>query len=152
MGKLVNYEAITMSQESDLATDRLRRLKEEIDAKLIELSRIQASEDFVREASFVAEFDELMKKYQFNSNDAFAMLDPGSLFGSEFDVEDFFEVLQRISANAKADPETSKGRPLMRYQNPFTGEVVETKGTNHKKLREWKATHGRQAVEAWKIN
>lgn len=146
----MSYEAATMAQEADLATARLLRLKEEIDAKLVELARIQASDEFVRELSFVAEFNELMQKYQFSSSDAFAMLDPGHFFGTDFDVEDFFDALQTITANEKSDPDVTKGRSVMRYRNPFTSEVVETKGTNHKKLREWKSVHGRQVVETWR--
>jgi hypothetical protein len=35
------------------------------------------------------------------------------------------------------------------YKNPHTGEVVETKGGNHKGLKEWKAEHGSATVESW---
>jgi hypothetical protein len=35
------------------------------------------------------------------------------------------------------------------YKNPHTGEVVETKGGNHKTLKEWKAEHGSATVESW---
>ena len=44
---------------------------------------------------------------------------------------------------------TLKGRNLMRYRNPFTGEVVETKGGNHKILKDWKAEYGSDTVESW---
>lgn len=35
------------------------------------------------------------------------------------------------------------------YKNPNTGEVVETKGGNHKTLKEWNAQHGAATVESW---
>jgi hypothetical protein len=35
------------------------------------------------------------------------------------------------------------------YKNPHTGEVVETKGGNHKTLKEWKAEYGSDTVESW---
>ncbi|WP_372242356.1 hypothetical protein [Pseudomonas sp. ANT_J12] len=38
----------------------------------------------------------------------------------------------------------------MLYRNPFTSEVIETKGTNNKKLREWKSSHGSKIVEGWR--
>ncbi|WP_416195273.1 hypothetical protein [Pseudomonas sp. 10S4] len=38
----------------------------------------------------------------------------------------------------------------MRYRNRFTGLALEIKGTNNKKLREWKPAHGRELVEAWR--
>jgi len=35
------------------------------------------------------------------------------------------------------------------YKNPNTGEIIETKGGNHKGLKEWKAEHGSDTVESW---
>jgi hypothetical protein len=35
------------------------------------------------------------------------------------------------------------------YKNPHTGEVVETKGGNHKILKEWKIEHGSDIDERW---
>lgn len=35
------------------------------------------------------------------------------------------------------------------YKNPHSGEVIETKGGNHKTLKEWKAEHGSDLVESW---
>ncbi|EGH26812.1 hypothetical protein PSYMO_37207, partial [Pseudomonas amygdali pv. mori str. 301020] len=32
------------------------------------------------------------------------------------------------------------------YKHPKTGEVIETKGGNHKVLKEWKAEHGADVV------
>jgi hypothetical protein len=42
-----------------------------------------------------------------------------------------------------------KPRQVKVYKNPETGEVVETKGGNHKTLKEWKAEHGSATVESW---
>lgn len=150
MGSVENYKAADMSDEDDLAIDRLLRLKSEIDAKLVELSRIQGNSEFVREVTFVAEFKALIQKYQFTSNDAYAMLDPGYLFGGKFDVEKFFSALQSVIPQEEVIIPATKSRALMRYSNPFTGEIIETKGTNNKKLREWKSTYGSQTVEGWR--
>jgi hypothetical protein len=48
-----------------------------------------------------------------------------------------------------ATPGTRKPRELKIYKNPHTGEVVETKGGNHKTLKEWKTKHGSDVVESW---
>ncbi|TDV40909.1 hypothetical protein EDF87_118105 [Pseudomonas helmanticensis] len=56
------------------------------------------------------------------------------------------------SARGKAPvqaPGTRKPRELKTYKNPHTGEVVETKGGNHKTLKEWKTKHGSDMVESW---
>ncbi|MFJ6826234.1 DNA binding protein [Pseudomonas sp. NPDC090964] len=162
-----------MSGDDPLAIDRLVRLQSEIDAKLAELAQIQGNEEFVREAAFIAEFKALKEKYQFSTDDAFTLLDPARLFAPGLNVADFFNQLKsatpvtdQTAAHPSPDvpsttphsdtrPETRratvrKGRPMMRYRNPLTGEVLETKGTNHKTLRQWKAAHGRDVVESWR--
>lgn len=35
------------------------------------------------------------------------------------------------------------------YKNPHSGEIVETKGGNHKLLKAWKNEHGSHVVESW---
>ncbi|MNE44365.1 hypothetical protein D3C80_1385870 [compost metagenome] len=42
-----------------------------------------------------------------------------------------------------------KLREVKRYKNPHSGEVVETKGGNHKILKQWKQEHGSDTVESW---
>jgi len=41
-----------------------------------------------------------------------------------------------------------KPRQVKVYKNPHTGKVVETKGGNHKTLKEWKAEQGAATVES----
>ncbi|WP_431688829.1 histone-like nucleoid-structuring protein, MvaT/MvaU family [Hahella sp. NBU794] len=40
-------------------------------------------------------------------------------------------------------------RPLKVYKNPHTGEVVKTRGGNHKVLNEWRGKHGKETVDSW---
>jgi hypothetical protein len=47
---------------------------------------------------------------------------------------------------------TRKPRELKVYKNPHTGEIVETKGGNHKILKEWKTKHSSGVVESWLNN
>lgn len=67
------------------------------------------------------------------------------------------DVLQILSA---IDPTISGGkaaaaggvrakRPMKTYKNPHTGEVVQTRGGNHKTLNEWRKKHGKEAVQSW---
>ncbi|GAB0062957.1 hypothetical protein IBA8401_39870 [Pseudomonas syringae] len=44
---------------------------------------------------------------------------------------------------------TRKPRDLEVYKNPNTGEVIETKGGNHKALKQWNAEYGADVVEGW---
>jgi hypothetical protein len=43
-----------------------------------------------------------------------------------------------------------KPREMKVYVNPNTGATIETKGGNHKVLKEWKAAHGSDVVEGWR--
>jgi hypothetical protein len=56
--------------------------------------------------------------------------------------------LEAITYQEGRAPVPTEGRALMRYRNSFTGEVVETKGKNNKKLREWSAAHGPKLVDS----
>ena len=42
-----------------------------------------------------------------------------------------------------------RARKVKQYKNPHSGEVIETKGGNHKILKEWKAKWGADVVEGW---
>ena len=44
---------------------------------------------------------------------------------------------------------TRASRPLKTYRNPHTGEVVLTRGGNHKVLKVWREEYGKQAVDSW---
>ncbi|WOF81443.1 histone-like nucleoid-structuring protein, MvaT/MvaU family (plasmid) [Pseudomonas sp. FeN3W] len=43
-----------------------------------------------------------------------------------------------------------KPREMKVYVNPNTQERIETKGGNHKLLKQWKAEHGGDVVEGWR--
>jgi hypothetical protein len=49
-----------------------------------------------------------------------------------------------------AAPTPRRERPLKRYKNPHNGEIIETKGGNHKILKQWKAQYGGAEVESWR--
>lgn len=139
-----------MTQHEELEEERLLRLKSEVVAKLAEISKIQDGSELLRERSFIAEFKELKRKYQFSTQEAFALLDPSLLFDREFTVEDFFAVFQKSLSGSSPCVDRRHPKSLKKYRNPFTGEVIETKGFNNKKIREWKAAHGREEVESWR--
>lgn len=53
------------------------------------------------------------------------------------------------TATAVGVKPTRKARQVKTYKNPHNGEIVETKGGNHKTLKEWKAKWGGDVVEGW---
>jgi hypothetical protein len=60
-----------------------------------------------------------------------------------------FEPKSATAAGTDQGVKTRRAREVKIYQNPHTGEIVETKGGNQKTLKEWKAKHGADAVESW---
>jgi len=87
---------------------------------------------------FLERLDALATSYQFAPKDIILLLDPGRT-----DIEP--HALQTV----KPAPKKRKPRALKCYQNPNTGEVVQTKGANHKLLKQWKAEYGKAVVESW---
>lgn len=60
------------------------------------------------------------------------------------------EIKAKKSAGAGDEaPKQQRVRRTKRYTNPENGEVIETKGGNHKGLAEWKKKHGADKVESW---
>jgi hypothetical protein len=63
------------------------------------------------------------------------------LLGQSGSLDDIGEEYERLFKRLQSQVKV--------YKNPHTGEVVETKGGNHKTLKEWKAQHGTAIVESW---
>lgn len=57
--------------------------------------------------------------------------------------------VQKSGASTTKSGKTRKARSIKVYVNPHSGERVETKGGNHKTLKEWKAKWGGAVVESW---
>lgn len=55
-----------------------------------------------------------------------------------------FAAADRMDGNRTRAP-----RMVKRYKNPHTGEVIETKGGNHKGLKQWKDQYGADEVQNW---
>lgn len=51
---------------------------------------------------------------------------------------------------AAAPKAVRKAREVKIYKNPNSGERIETKGGNHRQLKEWKNEFGADVVESWR--
>jgi hypothetical protein len=83
---------------------------------------------------FETKLSGLLAKYGYSLKDGINLLDPQAGRGAP-------------TADSKA--RSRRPRQLKVYKNPHTGEVVETKGGNHKTLKDWKTEHGSATVESW---
>ena len=100
------------------------------------LKALQQDEKLQKEIEFEKTLRDLMGQYGKSLVDIIAILDPASS--------------QRTSrAASKAAPAAKRARKVKQYRNPHTNEVIETKGGNHKILKEWKAKWGSDEVEGW---
>ena len=103
-----------------------------------ELERLQNDERLKAELEFKEKLEALMREFDKSAAQVIALLDPQG------------------SRSAAAKPAGATGgvrrrRKLKIYKHPKTGEVVETRGGNHKTLKAWKDEHGSDTVESWVV-
>ncbi|MVW74976.1 histone-like nucleoid-structuring protein MvaT [Pseudomonas xionganensis] len=100
------------------------------------LKNLSQDDKLKKELEFEGKLRALMAEYQKSLRDIIAMIDP--------------DAKNAKATRAAAKPAGSKrARKVKQYKNPNTGEVIETKGGNHKTLKEWKAKWGGDVVEGW---
>ncbi|MGV8865070.1 MAG: histone-like nucleoid-structuring protein, MvaT/MvaU family [Pseudomonas sp.] len=104
--------------------------------QLAALEAMKGDKGLEQEIEFEGKLRTLLGEYNKSLRDVVSILDPqgGGKPGK---------------ASSTPDKTTRKPRAVKTYKNPHTGEVVETKGGNHKTLKEWKAEHGSDTVESW---
>ena len=113
-----------------------RKLEQQLAAQLAELESMKGDSGLQKEMEFETKLRALLGEYGYSLRDVIALLDP--------------QAAGRKPAPAAApEKATRKPRDMKVYKNPHTGEIVETKGGNHKLLKAWKAEHGADQVESW---
>ena len=105
----------------------------ELQARLANLSQ---DDKLKKELEFEGKLRTLMGEYSKSLRDVIALLDPESK-------------LSKGPRGAAKPVATKRARKVKQYKNPHNGEVIETKGGNHKTLKEWKAKWGGDVVEGW---
>lgn len=113
-----------------------RSTEEEIKKLQEKLKQLSQDGKLQQELEFEEKLRALMGLYQKSLRDIIALLDP-----------DFR--LAKQNAAKSATTTGKRARRVKQYQNPHTGEIIETKGGNHKTLKEWKANWGNETVESW---
>jgi len=100
------------------------------------LKNLSADDKLKKELEFEGKLRALMGEYQKSLRDMIALLDPSAAKSG------------KAARDSKATG-SKRARKVKQYKNPNTGEVIETKGGNHKTLKEWKAKWGADVVEGW---
>ena len=111
-----------------------RKLEQQLAAQLAELESMKSDSGLKKEMEFESKLRALLGEYGCSLKDVINLLDPQA---------------GRRAPATESKSGTRKPRQVKVYKNPHTGEVVETKGGNHKTLKEWKAKYGSDTVESW---
>ncbi|MDG9922401.1 MULTISPECIES: histone-like nucleoid-structuring protein, MvaT/MvaU family [unclassified Pseudomonas] len=96
------------------------------------LEALKDDEKLKREIEFENKIRSLLGEYGYSLRNVIDLLDPKASKGSVAPVKG-----------------ARRERTLKVYKNPNNGEVVETKGGNHKVLKAWKEQYGAEKVESW---
>ena len=113
-----------------------RQLEQQLAAQLAELEALKGSSELQKEIEFETKLRDLLSKYGYSLRDIINILDP--------------QANRRAAAPAAAaEKAPRRARQVKQYKNPHNGEIIETKGGNHKLLKEWKAQYGADVVEGW---
>ncbi|MNO20171.1 hypothetical protein D3C76_99170 [compost metagenome] len=112
-----------------------RKLEQTLAAQLAELEAMKGSAELQSEIEFETKLRDLLSKYGYSLRDIINILDP--------------QASRRAAAPAVAEKAPRRARQVKQYKNPHNGEIIETKGGNHKLLKKWKAEYGSDVVESW---
>lgn len=111
-----------------------RQLEKHLAEQLQALEALKGDAGLKQEIEFETKLRALLAKYGYSLKDIINLLDPQA---------------GRRAPATESKAATRKPRQMKVYKNPESGEVVETKGGNHRTLKEWKAKYGADTVESW---
>lgn len=104
-----------------------------------ELEKLSRDEALKADLAVKAEVQAILDKYSRQPNDLAELFELGPAAPAQ----------GAETAAGKPKGKTRKPRALKVYRNPHSGEVVKTRGANHKRLKAWKAQYGAATVEGW---
>lgn len=113
-----------------------RKLEQQLAAQLAELETLKNDSGLKKEIEFETKLRMLLGEYGYSLREIVGILDPQAAGG-------------RKGSPVLPEKGTRRARTVKVYKNPHNGEIVETKGGNHKTLKAWKAEHGSDEVESW---
>jgi len=111
-----------------------RQLEKHLAEQLQALEALKGDAGLKREIEFESKLRALLAEYGYSLPNVISLLDPQ---------------VGRRAPGTEVKSGSRKPRQVKIYKNPYTGEVVETKGGNHKMLKDWKTEHGSATVESW---
>ncbi|TWC17607.1 MULTISPECIES: histone-like nucleoid-structuring protein, MvaT/MvaU family [unclassified Pseudomonas] len=111
-----------------------RKAEKALQDQLKQLEMLKNDAGLKKEIEFEEKLQALMKTYDKGLRDIIAILDPNP---------------SKAGSSSTKAPKTRRARVVKVYQNPHTGELIETKGGNHRGLKAWKEQYGASTVDSW---
>ncbi|MFV3406461.1 histone-like nucleoid-structuring protein, MvaT/MvaU family [Pseudomonas sp. NY15463] len=110
-----------------------KALEAQLAEQLAQLDALKNDDGLKKEIEFEQKLRALLGEYSFSLREVKLILDPHA----------------RPERAAPAARQPRRERQVKVYLNPNNGERIETKGGNHKLLKEWKSQYGAETVESW---
>ncbi|MFC6338803.1 transcriptional regulator [Pseudomonas sp. CCM 7891] len=111
-----------------------RAAEKALQEQLAQLESLKNDAGLKKEIEFEAKLQGLMKTYGKSLRDIISILDPNP---------------GKSGTQVATAPKTRRARVVKVYHNPHTGELIETKGGNHRGLKAWKEEYGAATVDSW---
>lgn len=111
-----------------------RKLEQFLASQLAELEAMKDSVELKIEIEFETKLRNLLAEHGCSLRDIVNILDPQA---------------GHRQTPVVAEKNQRRARQVKQYKNPHNGEIIETKGGNHKLLKEWKTEYGSDVVESW---
>ncbi|WP_339532474.1 histone-like nucleoid-structuring protein, MvaT/MvaU family [Pseudomonas mucidolens] len=111
-----------------------RAAEKALQEQLAQLESLKNDAGLKKEIEFEEKLQGLMKTYGKSLRDIIAILDPNP---------------GKSGIQLAPAPKQRRARVVKVYQNPHTGELIETKGGNHRGLKAWKEEYGASTVDSW---
>lgn len=116
-----------------------RAAEKELQEQLAALEALKLDTGLQREMEFEKKLRELMQEYGVNLGKIISILDPSA-------------GIRQSNKQVEGAGKLRKPRVVKVYKNPHNGETIQTKGGNHKVLKDWKSKWGADVVESWKTD
>lgn len=123
----VDIGVVTVSRLAEF-----RAAEKALQEQLAQLEVLKKDAGLKREIEFEQKLVALMKSYDKGLRDIIAILDPAA-----------------ATKSVARTPKQRRARVVKVYENPHTGELIETKGGNHRGLKAWKQQYGADTVDKW---
>jgi len=104
----------------------------ELQAKL---DALKGNQHLQEELEFEQKLRQLMQDYGKTLREINLILDP--------------QTYQQTAQTSQKPQQSRRQREAKRYRNPYTNEVVVTKGGNQRTLKAWKEQFGAEVVDSW---